>query len=1161
MTEEPGGSADRSVFQYPALALISASILAYELFVMRVFACAGWSHFGSMVISIVMLGFGVFSTVLCVLKNFFSRHVHFWVKLSLLLLGPSMALCNALAQRVDFNPIFLTSDPAQKYLLGSYFLIYLFPFLLAAMFLGLVFLLKQEEFGTAYFANMAGSAMGGVAVLAGMYRLLPEKLLLVPLALWVPGVLLWFGARFEKKPSYVLAVLSTVLAVGCSLSMDQLKVSQYKAVSYARQFPDSRRVGLLSSPFGALEIYSSSYFHFAPGLSDNATEYLEEMPKNAYLGMYVDGDGPMGVMKAMRGRDLDYFDFLPMSMPFLIQENPRVLVIQFGGGITTSLALKMGAEEVTVAEGNPLIVEAVRNDPFVSNFTGHILDNPKVSLVENDGRIYVGHSKKKFDLIDISLADSTGLSMPGGSSIQEKFTYTSETLLDCINALNDDGILSITVWNREDPPKSTLKLAATLAKAAAMSKPDAVGDRLFVSHNYLSTFTLLYKKNGFTAAQTARLLEYCAQMSFDPVYYPGANFGHADTRDVLKRYKASFFESRDGPPESGDTDLSMTDLYRVTLGPIFHGDYASVQSSYIFNIAPLTNDRPYFAGYTKAWPLAVIFERLDSLSDEWGYLLLWATLLMSCLFGLLVLTVPVIFGWRAIFSVEPGKLGIIAYFICLGIGYIAIEIAYISKCIICLGNPSVSFAVLVTGMLLFSGIGSYFSGKLIRRAGTVIAVSCSAIAVILIFYAFELDALLAGADVWPYAVKVGFCLALLFPVAFLLGFPFATGMTVLSKTHREHFFVWAWGINGSFSVVGSVMVPVVAVNWGFFWLLVLCAALYFVAIPCFLNFRPRKPAALAVFVLLPIFVLMPYALPCHAGDAPAENPQGRSFTEQLASAPFPYDGEYGDTGQNFFDGTDPNSGKRFHTNRYGSRFSETDHYADGSVLFHLPPDFDPGKPFAFLVFFHGIDSNIDKTEKDYRISGQVDGSGDNIILIMPELAKDAADSSPGKLFRNGAFHAFMAEAARVLATRIGGEHSAALESAPILISAFSGGYKSTAYVLDRGGENRRIRGVFLIDGLYEDLDKFEKWVVDGNNDRAFAALYTRGTAANAHEFAAELSERGIKIDWNWPASIAPGTVVLLDSPNEHLTTPLLGPPENPISHFIRAVAPVAFRAP
>ena len=46
-----------------------------------------------------------------------------------------------------------------------------------------------------------------------------------------------------------------------------------------------------------MEIYSSSYLHFAPGLSDNAAFNLKKMPSNAYLGLYLDSEGPSGVIK------------------------------------------------------------------------------------------------------------------------------------------------------------------------------------------------------------------------------------------------------------------------------------------------------------------------------------------------------------------------------------------------------------------------------------------------------------------------------------------------------------------------------------------------------------------------------------------------------------------------------------------------------------------------------------------------------------------------------------------------------------------------------------------------------------------------------------------------------------------------------------------------
>jgi hypothetical protein len=261
-----------------------------------------------------------------------------------------------------------------------------------------------------------------------------------------------------------------------------------------------------------------------------------------------------------------------------------------------------------------------------------------------------------------------------------------------------------------------------------------------------------------------------------------------------------------------------------------------MRAAYVFDMQPLTSERPYFAGFVKPMEIPRFLNKLETLSDEWGYLLLWATLLLSVFLGMLLLALPVFFGWKALFAHETGKLSVIVYFLCLGLGYILIEIAFIGKCILCLGNPTVSFTVLVTGMLLFSGIGSYASGRLIPLARSVIVVVCGLAGALLLLYAVLLSPLLAWIGGWAYPARVAFCLALLAPLAFLLGFPFALGMATLSKLHKEHFFVWAWGINGSFSVVGSVLAPVLSILFGLSSVLILSAAVYLLAAPCFLGF-------------------------------------------------------------------------------------------------------------------------------------------------------------------------------------------------------------------------------------------------------------------------------------------------------------------------------------
>jgi hypothetical protein len=58
-------------------------------------------------------------------------------------------------------------------------------------------------------------------------------------------------------------------------------------------------------------------------------------------------------------------------------------------------------------------------------------------------------------------------------------------------------------------------------------------------------------------------------------------------------------------------------------------------------------------------------------------------------------------------------------------------------------------------------------------------------------------------------------------------------MAMLSRLGKGHFFLWAWGINGLFSVVGSVAVPLVAVLFGLKALMWVAACAYLLALPAF----------------------------------------------------------------------------------------------------------------------------------------------------------------------------------------------------------------------------------------------------------------------------------------------------------------------------------------
>ena len=859
-----------SLWLYLSVGFLAGAVIALQIDIMRIFSVGSWAHFGSLVVSLAMLGFGLTSAVMCVTTQWFARHWRGVAATSLMLFGPLTVAANLLAQQIPFNAIFLVSDPMQKWRLAGNFMLYMLPFLAGAFFLGTVFLKAQKVFGRVYFADLTGAGLCGLAFLLAMYAIPPDNLIIVPLLLWLAAGACWLmatgrPARIVALAAAALVTIGAHLGLPSVLGVSKLSVSDYKGVAYARKFPDSQRVYESASPFGYLEVYSSSYLHFAPGLSDNAAFNLPKMPANAYLGMYIDGDGPIGIIRDLPAEETAYYRFLPMVYPYLIKERPDTFVVQFGGGISTSVALRSGSNTVTVAEGNPAVLGAFRTDKGLREFTGDILNNPKVRVIGYDGRLYLAYTRNRYDVIDLSLADSAGLSNPGGFAIVEKFSYTREAMLSYMRALKDGGILSVTLWNKEEPPKSVLKLYATMAAAAREFNAERMADSFFVASSYLSTATVLFKRGGFTAAEIEKLRAHTRAMSFDEIYYKDFVYDDAQTATILESYHKQIFsdedeaepkELADGPPPAGEGNpppentgnaVPATTMGQLAWNRLVNGGWDEIASAYVFDSRPLTNNRPYFAAYVKPSDLHRVTDRLELLQDEWGYLLIWATLAIACATSLSLVILPVIFGWRTIFSHNPGKFRTIIYFACLGAGYIMVEVGLISEFILALSNATVSASILITGMLVFSGLGSFVSERYLDRARSVMPKIFIAIGAILIGYGLFLDRVLDWIGTFPYLVRLLFCFALIFPPAFLMGFPMPTAMTTLGRLGKHHMFLWAWGINGCFSVIGAAAVPIVATSFGLTAVLLVAGCAYLVAIPAFfavlLPLKPAHPSA------------------------------------------------------------------------------------------------------------------------------------------------------------------------------------------------------------------------------------------------------------------------------------------------------------------------------
>jgi hypothetical protein len=275
----------------------------------------------------------------------------------------------------------------------------------------------------------------------------------------------------------------------------------------------------------------------------------------------------------------------------------------------------------------------------------------------------------------------------------------------------------------------------------------------------------------------------------------------------------------------------------------------------------------------------------------------------------------------------------------------------------------------------------------------------------------------------------------------------------------------------------------------------------------------------------------PYRVASLAPTVPYQRPAREEQTTLvgLKSSAFPYLGNNPRTDEPFLNVT--NGDRRGHRGLGGKVFWQDETYNDNRVLMHVPENFDVRKPGVIVVFFHGNGATLERDVRDRQlVPQQISDAGVNAVLLAPQLAVDAADSSAGKFWQRGGLKRFVTESSEHLARLYGDPGTAkAFANMPIVIVGYSGGFVPAAWSLEVGGLGNRVRGVFLLDAVYGELDKFASWIVD-NRSGFFVSAYTRYTKRHDNELMQMLKEKGIAIAEDMDGPLRPGSVVFVETP-------------------------------
>ena len=136
----------------------------------------------------------------------------------------------------------------------------------------------------------------------------------------------------------------------------------------------------------------------------------------------------------------------------------HALILGAGTGSDTATALAHGVQEITAVEIDPVILrlgaELHPDRPY---------SDSRVRLVNNDGRVFLRHTKEKYDLIIFALPDSLTLTSSIANLRLESFLFTQDSLAAARAALTSDGVLVLYNYYRE--PWLIEKLAGMVSRS------------------------------------------------------------------------------------------------------------------------------------------------------------------------------------------------------------------------------------------------------------------------------------------------------------------------------------------------------------------------------------------------------------------------------------------------------------------------------------------------------------------------------------------------------------------------------------------------------------------------------------------------------------------------------------------------------------------------
>lgn len=797
---------------FAGIFLFSLATLLLELSLTRVLSVALWYHFGFLIISTALLGFGASGVTLALWRRLREdAPLDRTLAVLALLFAVLTIACFWLMQRVPFDPFAVFTDRRQLLFMPLYYLVIAAPFFCSGLALALLFTRGTKQINRLYAFDLVGAGVGCAALAVVMPKFGGSGSVVMAAMLGMVA-----AAIFAFKQARALAGISVALSLGLlALSFAAERFLPINVTTLKRPLP-------YPPMFTAWNTFSRIDLFERPGNAEKGFPAMRRFVYDAGTAATGSQDLRPNVREYLQKHtdDQDY----PSGIAYIGKQKPSVLVIGSGGGAEVLDALHYGARSVTAVEINPIINDVVSRQ--MDDFWGGLFNQPEVKLVTEEGRSFVRRSRETYDAIISVHTISNAAVASGALSLSENYVLTREAFIDYLDHLTPDGIIYFT-----RPEPQIARLFATAREALAVFSKFNAAWHLYAFREKPDE----WETNSFGANRPAFLAGFMLKKSpFKP-----EEIGRIETMLGIgqpRKPEDFVYETLYSPLKPSQDSIYNTLVTAPDLQAVYRAQTAQIE--------PATDDRPFFNHHTR-WS-SINWQTFKELftHKKLGMLMLGdlpvaEISLLVLLAQTSLLAAALIFLPLVRFSREGLRVQqcwqFLLYFAALGFGFITIEMALLSHFTLFLGQPVYTYAVILASLLVFTGLGAHLAGRFAINPGRALLGIVPLLLAVLLVTALGVPQVFAaalGLDLW---LRILIAVIVIAPLGILLGLPFPLGLCVVSE-EAVSLVPWAWGVNGFFTVIGTISALIIGMTFGFKAALLVGALSYLIALAA-IKFR------------------------------------------------------------------------------------------------------------------------------------------------------------------------------------------------------------------------------------------------------------------------------------------------------------------------------------